>query len=243
MDTKELIKLYLESKQMSWAPSTQRSEALRLGAYADVIDGNARRLWKATTALKPYSRVTLWTRVTSFYQWCIDRGLVKSGNSYRLFREEHERLFKNAYERKTPEISFEEAQARIETIEDEVVRSKALQLLTGGLRWSESNTIRDSHVTGKGGRRRRVYCAQDSGPSNQTAARYHTVLRALRELGLRPHDLRKLFATRLARQEGIQEADLMEVMGWKTIQTATSYLAPMRQDMLADAIRKMVKKK
>lgn len=228
-----LIDGYLKSKTNAWASSTSDSERHRLAAVAHALDGKPETLLKATQALKAYSRVTTWTRVVDFYEWCLENGHVSGSNVYRTYRKRNARMFKNAYTTKTPEISFDEARARIERLADESIRIRALDILSSGLRWSESEQSGD-YVCGKGGKRRRVY-RQVTG-AERSLVNYQAFRRALASIGIKPHDLRKLAATELARR-GLNEADLCKVMGWESFTTAKAYIAPVEEDRLGSLVR------
>ena len=231
----DLITKYLDSKTNAWAPTTLKSERYRLNAVAPHLDGNPLSLWAAISDRGPYTRVTIWTRVTDFYQWCLDNGHRTGPNHYRTWKEDNARQFKHAYTPRFPEISFEEARARIQKIPQEGIRNKAMELLLGGLRYTESFTFReeDSTVVGKGSKRRVAFIPKREGASfNRT---YATFLRALRKVGLTPHQLRKLAATEFARR-GLREADLCKVMGWSSFATASKYIAPLKDEEIRSKI-------
>ncbi len=230
-DIKELINRYLEGRKFSWSESTLKSEGYRLRALAPHLTGDPLNLWQHIEQnLRPYSRVTTYTRATAFWQWCIDRGYLEKDskeNRYEAFRKENKKLFKSSYERKKAPCSFEEAKGRINQIGNPAIRLKALSLLMHGLRYSELATVEDGSIYGKGDKRRILY-GMDV-PSEVLVEikniSYSAVHSALREVGLKPHDLRKVFATRLV-EKGINHFDLCEVMGWASIQTAQCYIAP-----------------
>jgi integrase len=58
--------------------------------------------------------------------------------------------------------------------------------------------------------------------------RYH-----LNKVGLKPHTLRKLCASKLARQDKIKEQDLLKVFGWASMETASIYLQAKNNEELA----------
>ncbi len=218
----EAVVEYLNDKKLAWSDSTLRSEENRLSAVAEVIDGNPQRLWDALEerGLKPYTRVTTWTRVSDFWQWRMDAGKEKGPNKYKAFRKRNAKQFKNTYVRKTPSITFEEAKSLIAQLPSEH-RGKAAELLTGGLRYTESFTLSDGQVTGKGGKVRSVY-PEVTAPDYK--ASYQSFLRALKRVGLKPHMLRKIFATAFVNQSE-NPFLLLEVMGWSSITTAQSYVS------------------
>jgi integrase len=220
------MKKYIESKAGSWELTTAKSETSRLLTLLPFIDGNPETLWTALAAQKPYSRVTAWTRVSSFYDFCMKEGLVSRPNPYVEWRRLNAKRFKNAYTRTPPTMSLDEARERIARIEDEGMRNRAILLLSGGLRFTESATLKGGTVMGKGAKLREVHVQVPSGPMFDGP--YHQFHYALKKVGLKPHLLRKLAATALVAQ-GIDQYDLMEAMGWVSIETARSYVAPSRK--------------
>ena len=234
---KHLIQEYIAERELAWAPSTLKSELHRLLAVADLLDGDPNRLWVYLEQnQKPYSRVTTWTRVSNFYQWAILNGKVKGINHYEKFREKNQRLFKNCYTPKFPEISFAEAKARIRTLARVDVNLLAEFLLSNGARYSESRNGEDGQVVGKGNKTRTVYGSQIE--KNHSGISYHTFRRELAKIGLRPHELRKLCATELVAR-GLREADLCKVMGWSSIVTAKAYLIPKKDEELKEIFERM----
>lgn len=213
-----MIEQYLDSKKLAWSETTKRSERARLNAVSAYLTGNPNDLWEAIKDKGPYTRLTVWTRVTQYWQWMLDEGLKNGKNEYKVWREKNAKVFKNTYVRTKPEITFDEAKRRIQALSDRDVREKAIQLLEGGLRFNESNSISDGTVLGKGGKTRRVYVS--SGTSNVS---YGRVYAALKRIGIRPHDLRKLFLSRVV-ESGANEFELCEIAGWSNLNTASSYI-------------------
>ena len=89
------------------------------------------------------------------------------------------------------------------------------------MRFSEFQTIEDGVVVGKGGRRREIYVTDLPRPKGDVS--YGTFYRHLKEVGLKPHDLRKACLTRLVEQ-GANEFELCEIAGWRNLNTASSYI-------------------
>jgi integrase len=215
----QLIDKYVGSKQFAWSASTAKSERHRLYAIAIHLTGNPVQLWEALAEYKPYSRLTIWTRVTDFHNWMIEEGIINDKrNPFKEWRKKNAKAFRNVYTRKVPSISFEATKARINTIGDDSVRAKALQLLTGGLRFAESGHISDGICTGKGGKKRRVYVEE-----NGLSCNHSRLYRALRHVGLTPHGLRKICLNELVRK-GMGPFDLMKFAGWSSLTTAQSYI-------------------
>lgn len=229
---KEQIEAYLESKALAWAPSTLKSERARLQANVEGMkDGPQAHFLELTKSQHPYTIKTCFIRLANFERF-------SSGTStYADFIKTNGRLFKHVYEKEKIKIDFEEAKKRVLAIKDPAIKAKAIQLLSSGSRWTESFTLdSDGMVTGKGRKRRKLHnVAPMAFPYS-----YSTFLRQLyKETGLKPHSLRKLFATQ-AVELGFTMADLMEVMGWSTAETANSYLQAKREDELARRLQKLV---
>jgi site-specific recombinase XerD len=167
--------------------------------------------------------------VVDFYQWLLDNGHKTGENHYAIFRRKNARLFKNTYQTSKPKISFEDAAKLINQLPESVHRNLALQILGSGERYSEAIQRGGTEVVGKGSKRRATFRPQFA-ESDRTGS-YATFRRTLASIGLKPHDLRKLLATRLV-ERGMNEADLMEVMGWSSILTAKAYLQPKKAEKL-----------
>jgi integrase len=228
-----LINRYIASREKAWAPSTLKSEASRLSTLASHIDGNPERLWTALNGMKPYARVTAWTRVGDFWRWASDRKLVPAGNPYSVWREENAQVFKGAYEPKLPSLTFEQAEEKVAQIANNEDRAQARQLLEGGLRFTESLKVVDGHVKGKGAKTRKVFVR---GVKFQRS--YRSLLRSLKSVGLTPHMLRKVCATTLARK-GLKDAELCAVFGWSSFATAKNYIAPVEHEKLQSVFNEL----
>jgi integrase len=200
-----------------------KSEKARLNAVAAMLNGDADALYAHLEAegAAPYARATVFTRVGTFWDFVIARGEAQAPNPYKVFKREKARLFKNVYTPKKPRITFEEAKARIALLTHAEDRAQAILLLTGGLRFSESLTIRDGMVIGKGGKPRDVFVGNNQGSPYRRA--YRSFLRALYSVGLKPHDLRKIFLTAFV-EAGANMFELQEVAGWASLEPAKAYI-------------------
>lgn len=217
----ELINKYVEDMKLRWSESTIRSEKSRLTNLAVTLEtGRPEALWIATQKLQPYARTTTWTRVIAFIDWAIQSGAQVGPNKYKIFREKNVRQFKNTYRRSAPSISYNEAIARINQHPNPQVRAKAMDLLKTGMRWTESFTLQDGWIIGKGGKSRRVSKHAKAAPFT---ASYHTFWREMRKVGLKPHDLRKIAAYQLLKS-GANPFELAQIMGWSSVNTAMSYI-------------------
>jgi len=226
----DYISDYLESNRLAWTAETMKSETSRLYKYSTLIDKGPEAIWQGTEHLAPYTRKTLFTRIGKFADYCIASGHLEI-NEYKSWMAHNRRLFKNAYTKNTPKISYTEAQALILSLSCRETIKKASQILDGGLRWAESFTITDGQCIGKGEKPRAVFVdACDYGYS------YSYFRNHLSTIGLTPHDLRKIRATDLARK-GLQPADLCKIFGWESFETASRYLAPLSDKKLQEAMQ------
>ena len=130
---KNMIENYIQEQTLAWSPTTIKSERSRLRNVCNYLTDDPEYLWKNLGQYQSYTRATTWTRVCKFYDWLVEQG-HKNSNPYPKWRIKNARLFKHAYERKYPVVSFTEAKRLIGTISDESIRQRCYELLTGGLR-------------------------------------------------------------------------------------------------------------
>jgi len=235
---KKLIDQYLESKKLAWEESTLLSEAKRLNAHINGIAvGPERYFQELSQKLKPYTIKTVFIRLSHFEQWAADQGLLGFAPRFGAFMRTNRNLFKSVYHKEELDVSFTEAKRLILGIKDELLKAKALQLLCTGARWSESFTLdAQGYVVGKGRKRRKLFNATQV---NWPYTYQHFITRLKDETGLKPHSLRKLFATNLVDQ-GVKEADLLKIMGWSSIVTASSYLQSKKEGELGLFIKNAI---
>ncbi len=220
---KKYLQSYLESKRYAWSPSTFQSEEPRLKKLLEYVNDNPETLWNSIETLGAYTRQTSWTRVCDFYDFLINKGLISiSNNPYRQWRRENARSFKNVYTRKQQQLSFRECSERIRKINNGCVVAACNAILRNGLRISELSSYTDGQVRGKGNKLRAI-----PGPEWFVEVDIHTsrhlIYRELKKVGLKPHDLRKVFATHLVKH-GANIFQLCKIMGWSNVQTAQSYV-------------------
>lgn len=205
---------YLESKENAWSPTTYKGERARLNQIPDeFIPENPKGFLAYCHAqgYKPYTIKTLFIRASQLASY---GGSATYANYTRDNANEFKRL---VYTPRKPGMSFAEAVERIKANLSEEMAKQAFALLASGLRISEANCVVDGRVIGKGGRERAVINAPKV-TINATKLR-----RALAGIGLTPHSLRKLAATR-AVELGAREADLLAIFGWTSYQTASYYV-------------------
>lgn len=223
---RDLYREYITYMTPKWSEASVRSEKCRLNCYWHAIDGDAQKLWNSLVDLHPNTKCTYWTRVSAFWDWQIKKKGLPGPNPYAEFREENPRCFRGKYLKKPCKKPVEELKADLLRIPDkhEDVRNKLLQLLEGGLRRTESYTLTpDGYVLGKGGKTRKVYVSQPSGPM-AGPERYSTILRVCKEYtGVTPHKLRSARITKVANKGGNMN-ELMEFAGWSSPGPAASYV-------------------
>jgi integrase len=210
---KELIGSYLKDHETAWAPTTLRSETSRLRSVAVYLDLGPGKLYdRVKGSMKPYAVKTLFIRICALERW------AKLEPLYQDWFYRHRFKFKYAYKKVEVNANFEDVSRSLRTLAGtHPAGVHALGLLASGLRMSESYNLAGNEVTGKGSKTRKVY-----GKIDLTVPKT-TLRRKLKALGLKPHDLRKLCATRLA-EKGATAADLCKVFGWSNIRTAFQYL-------------------
>lgn len=223
MNWQNVLDQYINAHRLAWAESTLRSENFRLCKVLPYLDKGPDYVWgMIQLRIKAYSRLTLWTRLVNMLEWAIEEGLVEGPNKFKKFRKKNRRLFNHVYIRRPAEITYEEAYRRIERINNVQCAAKAKELICTGLRFAESFNVQGGEVTGKGGKIRRVF-ARSADRDNTIQVTYSQFYRALKQVGLKPHTLRKVFLSR-AVEKGATHFELCKLAGWASINTASSYI-------------------
>ncbi len=215
------IQRYIASKKLSWSQTTIKSESSRLSRYAHLTQFCPDKIFEQLSKeQRPYTVKTTMLRLAEYMAFKGDFGL-------KQFIKDHPKLFTNAYVKERLEIDFDEAKTRIQMITDPQIRQAAEELLFSGARAAELLSHKSGKVVGKGGRVRDLFLRNpDIHYSN---IEYINLYRTLKAVGLKPHTLRKLAATRMV-QMGFAEAELMRVMGWASMATASCYVQSRRDD-------------
>jgi integrase len=210
------IEEYLASKKGAWSTTTIKSTSSRLIKAMLFISEDLHSFYDKLleNGYHKYTIRQIFTQVASFYEYYGDL-------TVKNFIKKNALLFKNTYEKEKLSITFEEAVEKLNTLKNESVKRVAFAMLRSGLRAKEAlNYDGSGSIIGKGAKRRTVFIEDDL---KKEGLNYSTLYNTLSEVGLKPHSLRKLAATRLV-DKGFREADLMAVMGWSSIQTASIYL-------------------
>lgn len=232
--TIEQVQNYISSKALAWSPSTQRSELARLRKVLPSLQASPLATYQVLQPLySPYTLKTLFIRLSEFMQF-IDGDALK----YKEFTRSHSNLFKNAYTKKQVGVTYDEALTLIDQALTGPEQQAAKLMLFTGLRIHEALKYDGTGtVIGKGAKLRPVF----SKLTITEQTNYFRIYRKLAKVGLKPHDLRKLAATRLAASGELNEADLMEVMGWSNITTASNYLQPARKALLNEKVTRLLR--
>lgn len=234
MEQNTKIEAYLNSKRNSWAPTTKRSEGFRLKALLPILEQvnyNPEAFYEELKNQRYgiYTIRTIFNRINDF--------MAFNGNfEFINFFKNNRNLFKNSYQHKFVSYSFEEAREQIKKIPHIEVRKIANLMLSTGMRIHEALKYDGSgYVVGKGAKPRPVFSSEKvNNTVSEATVRYYC-----KQVGINPHALRKLAATKLA-ASGLSEADLMYTMGWSDIKTASKYLQPMKQDELAKKVKEVL---
>jgi integrase len=214
MFTSSQVNDYIASKELAWAETTKKTERSRLMANLAHINKGAAHL--ATLKINRYALKTLFIRAGELAEFC-----KVAENEFKAFLKTNALFFKNAYDRKVVEVSFEEAKGRILRIKRAEVRELALAMLTSGMRAAEALSYDGGgQVAGKGSKLRDIYIDANL---KELDLDYSSLYYELKKVGLTPHQLRKLFASKVV-ERGAGLADLLTLMGWADIKTAQYYL-------------------
>lgn len=198
-----------------------RSESSRLYANSQLLHLQPEELCqRLSLQMKPYAAKTTLIRIADYKAFTGDVTL-------RNFLRNNRKRFQNAYEKERLNVNYNGALRALEQIKDTRIRNLCYELLFSGARISELLSHKHGQVVGKGGRIRTLFLRDSL--RHYAGCSYSEVYKSLKAVGLKPHTLRKLAATRMA-EMGFREADLMRVMGWSQISTAACYLQPKRDE-------------
>lgn len=229
---KSVVKSFLKYHETAWAPSTLKTETARLSAIEPLLGLAPKDLHEAlqTRGQSPYTIKATLMRLATIEAWAVKQGMLSGPGVFSEYLRLHRNRLKHAYQRREVNVALEDVDTKLATLPRDIQPTVQFMLLTG-LRISEVYKIqkdpRGLFVVGKGGKPRRIYGTMEV----PDLASRDKVRRALTKVGLRPHDLRKIAATRLAIR-GATAQDLCEVFGWNTVTTAFYYLQAKREDKL-----------
>lgn len=239
MNLSELINCYLLSKRNAWARTSLKNERSRLNKHGPRVYEDPETVYEALRAsgMCNHSIKTTFVRLGQFFQWLVDEDkIAPAKNPWKRFIKANALQFKYAYKTERLTVTFEEAKARIHTLEDPY-KTASLLLLEGGLRYCELRTFDGEQVIGKGSKPRSVYLREELRSFRWNGS-YSALYVRLKEIGLKPHTLRKLCATQLSNQPGVSDIDICEVFGWESIETSKKYRQPKRRELLSGLLQK-----
>lgn len=239
----ELYYSYLSYHDRIWDDKTYASESSKLKTIIRVMRTTGLRGIDFYAALKaegykPYTIKAFVQRAASMYRHGQEAKIVDAfNNPYNDLLARSPQLFRNAYKPERLKLNFDEALTRIKSIEDEAMREMCLALLKSGLRIHEAYKVNyeTSSVVGKGDKER---FTAFSFPAHLKMPSEYQVRTALAKIGLKPHSLRKLLATKLSRSD-LRHADIMQVMGWSSIETASKYFQPLNEEQLKQKMKEI----
>lgn len=238
-----VVQIYGQTVGLGWSIKTQKCTASMMRSMTPILETvgfDSPRVYKEleSQGKSPYTIKVYFTLLSKFYQFLKDAGFLPpktKGNPFKTYMTQNRvKKFKHVYHREEGIIPLEVATQRILNIDNELAKRHALFLLQSGLRLDESYNVKQGAVegtfivAGKGGKVRRVYV----NPPEALCPK-HILYKVLGDLNLKPHTLRKLCATYLA-STGASHADLMKVMGWSKIETASYYLQARSDERLKE---------
>ncbi len=231
MSTIMNIRAYIQSKQGAWAETTLRSESARLHANHSVLSLNPS---EAHTELA--HRLSAYALKTTMIR-CADFRAFLGDYTWKAWIKQNANLYKQAYTRSVDgNISYEEAKRRATLLPDLQARNIIDELLDSGVRSQELRNRTDDRVLGKGSKSRKVFSRTSISVEQRAALTYRQIYNACKAIGTTPHACRKAYANKIARSGAITEVDMLKIMGWESLETAKSYLTPMRDEELASTL-------
>jgi len=250
IDYTELVLHYTMHASKGWSASTQVTAISKLRQAAKFLNKYGLEADKVYSAMQSsgysaYTIKTMFTHIRGLMDYALHIGVYSGVNPFEIFvKVVAPNKFKtaNVYKPKEVSLDWDAAVSAISSAAiDMDTKETCLYLLKTGLRISELYKIeRDPvksekwFVKGKGGKIRPVLFAP---PDGVILAPHTSVQAALKEIGLTPHQLRKLTATRLAECGNIEVHELQQIMGWSSIATASIYIQRAKFDKLSDKLK------
>lgn len=233
----ELVNEYIRSKGLAWARSSLKNERSRLNKHGHKVNRDPKEVYEELKAsgMCNHSIKTTYVRLGQFLQWLIENDKMSPVklNPWKNFLKTHALLFKHAYQVERLKITYDQAKAIVDSMSQDQYRKAAQQLLEGGLRYCELRTFDGEAVIGKGSKPRNVFLRADLA-SFRYRGSYSALYVRLKAVGLKPHTLRKLCATRFSTKAGVSDVDVCEVFGWESIETSKKYRQPQRRERLSE---------
>lgn len=242
----ELIYKYLDYHDPTWTSKTFATESAKSKTILRTIRTAGTRGIDLYQGLKingyhPHTIKKLVLTASAYVAWGIKNQVKGFGplNTYADLILTSPQLFRNAYKPERLKVDFDEALERIKSIAQENVKEACLALLKSGLRIHEAFLVNTetSSVIGKGDKLRYVVWTY---PPHLKMPTEGQIRYALKKIGLKPHSLRKLLATKLARSN-MRHTEIMQLMGWSSFETASKYIQPLNEEQLKRSLEEALK--
>ncbi len=241
MNYLELTDQYIKSKKLAWARTSLKNERARLMKHGmHVLDDPGEYYQILKQRMTAYSIKSTFTRLGKFYEYLVETDHIPASkkNPWKSFLTDNALQFKYSYQPERLKINFKEAKLRVNTLEYQY-KMASLQLLEAGLRYCELRTFDGVRVIGKGSKPRAVFMSPELKLFRYTGS-YTPLYKALVAVGLKPHSLRKLWATELSRHPDMKDQDLCKLAGWSSIETSIKYRQPHNDELLGVMIDSVV---
>lgn len=216
---------YLASKHDVWTAGTVKAATSRLMQYNPSQTPAQLYSKMKLENYKPYYIKISFITISAFADWQVAQGRANI-NPYKLFLQQNNQLFRNAYEDKYATITWAEFLEEYNNASQDMRIVLAL-LGFGGCRLGEVKTFDGITTLGKGGKRRPIHL-----PSNIAFVPVClSTTQIRRRLRHNPHSYRKLAADTWARN-GIDLKTIQVLLGHSSLASTQRYLRPMQQDEL-----------
>lgn len=228
---KQLEQFILHLSESGHSPKTVKSIKERLSALLNkgLLSNDANKMNKIlTNNYSQRSKLATWSDLTKFYDYLQATKQVDPPNPFKKFKSLNKSLFKSDSNRQHINFTFDEAKEMISKIKDPRFMAKATELLHTGLRWQDSLSIdQNGYCVQKGGKKRKVFVIGNIPIGNSTLIKsnYHAFLKALKKVGLKPHDLRKIFANHCVKELGLNVYEIQRLLGHSSINTSQYYVS------------------
>jgi len=243
------IDIYLDNSP-GLSPVTKKARRGLLNKYGTWIYRAPNETFsylKDTAGLSTGSIKTIMMSMCAYLDFMIERG-DRQENRIKPWLKKNKKLFPRNWrglrERLDVLPDIHTVMLLIEGIDDEETREKAMQLVSTGMRWSESFSIEvigkeKGRIIGKGSKERFVYGPWARPiPYSKDKTTFHRQLK--KATGLSAHDLRRIKASHVAELTNGNAFVLREAFGWSNVATAIHYVKT-DEEKVREAMTKEIK--